>query len=118
VTGRTIRVLAGDAARRRKRETPTGRQVQPATLAEVEAATAALPLRRELPIEHLHAIQDHFGQLGTAHLAALAQRLNLAQAEVFEVASSSRSLSDLSNDGGLQARRDRLNDFQCATFAL
>jgi formate dehydrogenase beta subunit len=53
----------------------------------VQAALGALALRRDLLIEHLHALQDRFGQLRADHLAALAQLLKLAQAEVFEVAS-------------------------------
>ncbi len=44
-------------------------------------------LRRDLLIEYLHRIQDHFGQLGTPHLAALAEAMRLPQSEVFEVAS-------------------------------
>src|SRR5439155_10530876 len=37
-------------------------------------------------IEHLHKIQDRFGSLSAAHLAALAQEMRLAQTEVYEVA--------------------------------
>ena len=44
------------------------------------------PRRSDLLIEHLHKIQDRYGCLSTAHLAALAAEMNLAQAEVFEVA--------------------------------
>jgi NADH:ubiquinone oxidoreductase subunit F (NADH-binding)/NADH:ubiquinone oxidoreductase subunit E len=73
--------------RQRKRARPKGRQVEPAALADVQATLGALPLRRDLLIEHLHALQDRFGQLRSDHLAALAQLLKLAQAEVFEVAS-------------------------------
>jgi formate dehydrogenase beta subunit len=47
----------------------------------------ALPLRRDLLIEYLHALQDRFGQLRADHLAALAQQMKLSQVEVFEVAS-------------------------------
>ncbi len=41
----------------------------------------------DLLIEHLHLIQDRYRCLSTRHLAALAQELRLAQAEVYEVAS-------------------------------
>ena len=41
---------------------------------------------RDLLIEHLHSIQDGFGHLSAAHLAALAQEMRLAQTEVYEVA--------------------------------
>ncbi|HWP20075.1 MAG TPA: NADH-ubiquinone oxidoreductase-F iron-sulfur binding region domain-containing protein [Burkholderiaceae bacterium] len=74
-------------SRERRRERPRGRPVLPWALANVQAALGALPLRRDLLIEHLHALQDRYRQLTTAHLAALAQLLRLSQAEVFEVAS-------------------------------
>ncbi len=44
------------------------------------------PRRRDLLIEHLHLIQDRYGHLAVAHLAALAQEMKLAQTEVYEVA--------------------------------
>ena len=44
------------------------------------------PRRRDLLIEHLHLIQDRYGHLSAAHLAALAEEMRLAQAEVYEVA--------------------------------
>ena len=37
-------------------------------------------------IEHLHLIQDRYGHLSAAHLAALAQEMRLALTEVYEVA--------------------------------
>ena len=44
------------------------------------------PRRRDLLIEHLHLIQDRYGHLSAAHLAALAQEMKLALTEVYEVA--------------------------------
>ena len=76
-----------EANRRRKRQQPKGRAVQPSALVDVQALLGSEPLRRDLLIEYLHRIQDHHGQLGTPHLAALAQCMKLSQAEVFEVAS-------------------------------
>ncbi len=76
-----------DASRLRKRRAPRGRQVDAAARAEVQALLGDAAPRRELLIEYLHRINDHHGQLGTPHLAALAQCLGLAQAEVYEVAS-------------------------------
>jgi formate dehydrogenase beta subunit len=73
--------------RPRPRPTPKGRQVQPQHRAEVAAALGDLPLRRELLIEHLHRLNDAVGALRKGHLAALAELLRMAQAEVFEVAS-------------------------------
>jgi len=71
----------------RKQARRAGRTVDADTLAEVREVLGTLPLRRDLLIEHLHALNDRFGQLRTGHMAALAQLLKLAQVEVFEVAS-------------------------------
>ena len=40
--------------------------------------------QRDLLIEHLHLIQDKYHQISAAHLAALADEMKLAFAEVFE----------------------------------
>src|SRR5580658_10010119 len=72
--------------RRRPRRTPKGRQVDPAALDEVRALLTDRPRRRDLLIEHLHLIQDHYGHLSAPHLAALAYEMKLAQTEVYEVA--------------------------------
>jgi formate dehydrogenase len=78
----------GEPARGRRRpgRTPRGRQVSPLALAEVRALLGARPRQRDLLIEHLHLIQDRYGYLSAAHLAALAQEMKLALTEVFEVA--------------------------------
>jgi NADH:ubiquinone oxidoreductase subunit F (NADH-binding)/NADH:ubiquinone oxidoreductase subunit E len=68
------------------RPTPKGRPVDPRALDEVRALLGTEPRRRDLLIEHLHRIQDRYGRLEARHLAALAQELHLAQAEVYEVA--------------------------------
>src|SRR6267378_490637 len=75
-----------EGARRRPRHTPKGRQVDPAALEEVRALLGKRERRRDLLIEHLHLIQDRYGHLSAAHLAALAQEMKLALAEVYEVA--------------------------------
>src|SRR5437588_9917732 len=72
--------------RRRPRRTPKGRQVDPQALEEVQALLIDRPRRRDLLIEHLHLIQDHYGHLSAAHLAALAAEMKLALTEVYEVA--------------------------------
>jgi formate dehydrogenase len=72
--------------RRRPRQTPKGRQVDPQALEEVQALLIDRPRRRDLLIEHLHLIQDHYGHLSAPHLAALAFEMKLAQTEVYEVA--------------------------------
>jgi NADH:ubiquinone oxidoreductase subunit F (NADH-binding)/NADH:ubiquinone oxidoreductase subunit E len=81
----TIRKERG--ANRGKRGKPKGRTVEPSALAEVQALLGNEPRRRDLLIEHLHKIQDKFGHISAAHIAALARDMKLAQTEVFEVAS-------------------------------
>ena len=71
---------------RRPRRTPKGRQVDPQALDEVRALLGERERRRDLLIEHLHLIQDRYGHLSAAHLAALAQEMKLALTEVYEVA--------------------------------
>jgi len=44
------------------------------------------PRQRDLLIEHLHLIQDRYGALAAAHLAALAHEMRLGLSEVYEVA--------------------------------
>jgi formate dehydrogenase beta subunit len=75
------------SGRRRGRDLPRGRQVEPEALAEVEALLADRPRRPDLLIEFLHLLQDRCGCLHARHLAALAQVLRLALVEVYEVAS-------------------------------
>src|ERR1043165_7888464 len=72
--------------RRKSGRTPKGRQVDPKVLEEVRALLGDAPRRRDLLIEHLHRINDRFGHLPAAHLAALAQEMRLALTEVYEVA--------------------------------
>src|SRR3954454_10557040 len=74
----------------RKRKTRTarkGRQVDAQALDEVRALLGDRPRQRDLLIEHLHLLQDHYGCLHARHLAALAAEMRLAMAEVYEVAS-------------------------------
>src|SRR5439155_9392532 len=76
----------GLGRRNRPRKTPKGRQVEPQALAQVRALLGDRERRRDLLIEHLHLIQDAYGHLSAAHLAALAAEMKLAQTEVYEVA--------------------------------
>jgi formate dehydrogenase beta subunit len=75
------------SGRRRGPDQPKGRQVDPAALAEMQALLGERELRRDLLIEHLHLLQDHYGCLYARHLAALAEEMRLALVEVYEVAS-------------------------------
>jgi formate dehydrogenase beta subunit len=72
--------------RRRPSRTPKGRQVDLQALEDVRALLTDRPRRRDLLIEHLHLIQDHYGHLSAAHLTALAAEMRMALAEVYEVA--------------------------------
>jgi len=72
--------------RRRGPITAKGRQVEPVAARDVAALLGDRPRRRDLLIEYLHLIQDSWGCLSAAHLAALAAELRLALAEVYEVA--------------------------------
>ena len=72
--------------RRRGRTQPKGRQVEPEALAEVRELLADAPRDREFLIEYLHRVQGRFGHLAARHLAALAEEMRLAMAEVWEVA--------------------------------
>ncbi len=76
----------GAGGRRRSPRTPKGRQVDPVALADVLALLTDRPRRRDLLIEHLHLLQDHYGHLSAAHLAALAFEMKMALTEVYEVA--------------------------------
>jgi NADH:ubiquinone oxidoreductase subunit F (NADH-binding)/NADH:ubiquinone oxidoreductase subunit E len=63
-----------------------GRGVEPKAREEIRALLGGAPRRRDLLVEHLHKIQDRYGRLSAAHLAALAEAMRLSQAEVYEVA--------------------------------
>jgi NADH:ubiquinone oxidoreductase subunit F (NADH-binding)/NADH:ubiquinone oxidoreductase subunit E len=77
---------APDAKRKRPRPKPKGRQIEIRALEEVRALLGSRSRQRDLLIEHLHLIQDKYGHLSAAHLAALAEEMKLAQTEVYEVA--------------------------------
>ncbi|HYJ97937.1 MAG TPA: NAD(P)H-dependent oxidoreductase subunit E, partial [Burkholderiaceae bacterium] len=83
----TIPIVLAPPNRQRKRQAPKGRRVDPKALSEVRTLLQGEKLRRDRLIEYLHRINDRHGQLGSPHLAALAQELRLAQTEVYEVAS-------------------------------
>ncbi|MBA3506228.1 MAG: NAD(P)H-dependent oxidoreductase subunit E, partial [Betaproteobacteria bacterium] len=70
----------------RVRATPKGRAVEPQALEEVRKLLGDDPRRRDLLIEYLHRIQDHYGHIAAAHIVALAAEMKLAMTEVYEVA--------------------------------
>ena len=74
----------------RRKSRLKGRQPEDAALAEVAQLLGPRPadgFRRDLLIEYLHRLNDHFGVLHDRHLVALAKQLNRPMAEVYEVAS-------------------------------
>jgi formate dehydrogenase beta subunit len=81
-----IRKHRRGGGKRRDGRHPKGRQLEDRALDEVRALLGERPRRRDLLIEHLHLIQDRYGHLSAAHLAALAHEMRLAQTEVYEVA--------------------------------
>ncbi|QHE86115.1 NADH-ubiquinone oxidoreductase-F iron-sulfur binding region domain-containing protein [Hydrogenophaga sp. BPS33] len=82
-----VSVLEVEVSKQRKRQAPKGRRVDAGALEDVQRLLGHESRQRDLLIEHLHKIQDGFGHLSAAHLAALAQEMRLAQTEVYEVAS-------------------------------
>lgn len=86
-----IAVASADAPRNpRARDRLKGRQATPEALQALRALIGERPAaghRRDLLIEHLHAINDAHRGLPEALLVALAQEMNLPVAEVYEVAS-------------------------------
>ncbi|MFO7895070.1 MAG: NAD(P)H-dependent oxidoreductase subunit E [Longimicrobiales bacterium] len=70
----------------RMRPVPKGRTLEIDALEEVRSLLGEAPRRRDLLIEHLHRIQDHYGHLSDRHLLALAREMGLTAAEIYEVA--------------------------------
>jgi formate dehydrogenase beta subunit len=78
-----------------------GRQVAPEARAEVQALIGLPPAdghRRDLLIEHLHVLNDHFHGLFERHIVALAAEMRLPVVEVFEVASFYHHFQTLKDD--------------------
>jgi formate dehydrogenase len=75
---------------RQPRSQLKGRQVSDEARAEVRTLIGLPPQdghRRDLLIEHLHVLNDHFHGLFERHIVALAAEMRLPVVEVFEVAS-------------------------------
>src|SRR3982075_2878980 len=71
---------------KRAKSTPKGRQIDPQAAEEIALLLGDRPRRRDLLIEYLHLVQDKYRQISASHLAALADEMKLAFAEVFETA--------------------------------
>jgi formate dehydrogenase beta subunit len=85
-SGEVVRFEHPGAGRRRARVTPKGRDIQPQAQHDIAILLGDRPRARDHLIEHLHLIQDTYNQISAAHLAALADEMRLAFAEVFETA--------------------------------
>jgi len=80
------------------RPTLKGRRPDPQAVEEVQALLGNESRRRDLLIEHLHKIQDHYGCLADRHLVALAHEMKLAMTEVYEVATFYHHFDVVKND--------------------
>ena len=88
-------------ALRKPRSQLKGRQATDAARAEVQALIGPVPEdghRRDLLIEHLHVLNDHFHGLFERHIVALAAEMRLSVVEVFEVASFYHHFQILKDD--------------------
>ena len=75
-----------NSAKSKPRGRLKGRPLDATALQEVRKLLGDESRQADLLIEHLHKIQDRFGQLSAAHLVALASEMKLAMTEVYEVA--------------------------------
>jgi len=78
-----------------------GRQATAQALEDVRALIGTAPVqghRRDLLIEHLHLLNDHFRGLFERHIVALAAEMRLSVVEVFEVASFYHHFQILKDD--------------------
>ncbi|MSR14659.1 MAG: NADH-quinone oxidoreductase subunit F [Gammaproteobacteria bacterium] len=75
-----------------------GRAVDPSVLGEVQTLLGDLPRRRDLLIEYLHRIQDHYGHIAPPQMVALAEELKLATTEIYEVATFYHHFDVLADD--------------------
>lgn len=71
---------------KRRRAVGKGRNIDLGALNDVRELLGDAPRQRDLLIEHLHKIQDHYQHISSRHLVALAHEMNLATTEVYEVA--------------------------------
>jgi formate dehydrogenase len=98
---------------RKSRNQLKGRQAEPAALEQVRVLIGPRPAdghRRDLLIEHLHTLNDHYRALFERHLVALAQEMKLPMAEVFEVASFYHHFEILKDNASAPALTIRVCD--------
>lgn len=86
MTGQPVSVHNQGKPLKMPRAVGKGRQIDPKALAEVQVLLGDAPRRKDLLIERLHLIQDHYKHISANHLVALAHEMKLSRAEVYEVA--------------------------------
>ncbi|WP_051609086.1 NADH-ubiquinone oxidoreductase-F iron-sulfur binding region domain-containing protein [Fodinicurvata fenggangensis] len=86
-TSQAERQIHPGSGRRKAPLTPKGRQAESEALDQVRALLGERSRQPDLLIEHLHLVQDSYGCLSAAHLAALAEEMKLPLAAVYETAS-------------------------------
>ncbi len=79
--------ISPEQIKTKKRRGPKGHAVDLSALEDVRNLLGEESRQRDLLIEHLHKIQDHYHHISARHLVALAHEMNLSPAEVYEVAS-------------------------------
>ncbi len=103
---------------RKPRSQLKGRQASPQARAEVQALIGLAPAaghRRDLLIEHLHVLNDHYRGLFERHIVALAAEMRVPVVEVFEVASFYHHFQILRDDESAPAVTVRVCDsLSCA----
>ncbi len=73
--------------KKRGRRSQKGRQPSPALVAELRGLLGPGPHGRDLLVEQLHVVYDHYHHISAAHIAALGELLKRPMVELYEVAS-------------------------------
>ena len=105
---------------RKPRSQLKGRQASPQARAEVQALIGLPPAgghRRDLLIEHLHVLNDHYRGLFERHIVALAAEMRVPVVEVFEVASFYHHFQILRDDQTAPAVTVRICDSLSCSLA-
>lgn len=63
-----------------------GRTVDQTILSQIQILLGEEKYKRELLIEYLHEIQDHYHHISNDHIRALAHAMNISSAEIYETA--------------------------------
>ena len=91
-----------------------GRQADEISLKEVRLLIPESQYRRDLLIENLHVINDFYKGLRDTHLVALAKLMNIAMAEIYEVASFYHHFEILRDDASAPTTTIRVcNSVSC-----